>query len=157
MLDALEFILKIAMILTSIFMIGLVLIQRGKGGGLAGAFGATGGSSAFGTKSGDVFTRITITTGGIWILMSIMLVIVSNSNRSTGGSAFGNAAASKPASSTESRSRSVVPRSGEATESGVSEPVSGSAPTGITQPSVPTPIGGGQAPERPVDSSSPKN
>lgn len=155
MLDALEFILKIAIILTSLFMIGLVLIQRGKGGGLAGAFGATGGSSAFGTKSGDVFTRITITTGGIWILMSILLVIVSNSNRSTGGSAFGNAATAKPASSTESRSRTVVPRSGEATEAsaGAGETA---PPAGVSLPTAPAPLGGGQAPERPVEPAAPK-
>jgi preprotein translocase subunit SecG len=36
-------------ILTSLFLIFLILIQRGKGGGLAGAFGGVGGSSAFGT------------------------------------------------------------------------------------------------------------
>ena len=48
--------------LTSLFLIFLILIQRGKGGGLAGAFGGVGGSSAFGTKAGDVFTRITIYT-----------------------------------------------------------------------------------------------
>ncbi len=45
---------------TSILLIFIVLLQRGRGGGLAGAFGAAGGQSAFGTKAGDVFTRITI-------------------------------------------------------------------------------------------------
>ena len=39
----------------SLFLIALVLIQRGRGGGLAGAFGGAGGQSAFGTKAGDVF------------------------------------------------------------------------------------------------------
>ena len=43
-----------------LFLILLVLIQRGRGGGLAGAFGGMGGQSAFGTKAGDLFTRITI-------------------------------------------------------------------------------------------------
>ena len=47
-------------VLTCLFLICLILIQRGKGGGLAGAFGGVGGSSAFGTKSGDVFTRVTM-------------------------------------------------------------------------------------------------
>ena len=49
-------------ILVSLFLICLILIQRGKGGGLAGAFGGVGGSSAFGTKAGDTFTRITVVT-----------------------------------------------------------------------------------------------
>src|SRR3954463_10974166 len=59
-------------------MICLVLIQRGKGGGLAGAFGGMGGSSAFGTKAGDVFTPVTMGTALIWILMSMDLVVMYN-------------------------------------------------------------------------------
>ena len=47
-------------VLISLFLICLILIQRGKGGGLAGAFGGVGGSSAFGTKAGDIFTKITV-------------------------------------------------------------------------------------------------
>lgn len=52
-----------------IFLIGLILLQRGRGGGLAGAFGGMGGQSAFGTKAGDVFTRITIGVAAAWILL----------------------------------------------------------------------------------------
>ena len=44
---------SLLIVLISLFLICLVLIQRGKGGGLAGAFGGMGGSSAFGTKAGD--------------------------------------------------------------------------------------------------------
>ena len=36
------------------------MLQRGKGGGLAGALGGMGGQSAFGTKAGDLFTKITV-------------------------------------------------------------------------------------------------
>ena len=52
-----------------LFLIGLILLQRGRGGGLAGAFGGLGGQSAFGTKAGDVFTRITIGIAAAWILL----------------------------------------------------------------------------------------
>jgi preprotein translocase subunit SecG len=62
----------------SLFLICLVLIQRGKGGGLAGAFGGAGGSSAFGTKAGDVFTRVTMFTALIWIALNMFLVVLSN-------------------------------------------------------------------------------
>lgn len=55
----------------AIFIILLVLVQRGKGGGLAGALGGPGGSSAFGAKAGDTFTRITIYTIVIWISMCL--------------------------------------------------------------------------------------
>ena len=70
--------LTILLILTSIFMILLILIQRGKGGGLAGAFGGMGGSSAFGTRAGDVFTKITIFTAILWFLLNMVLVYSMN-------------------------------------------------------------------------------
>jgi len=56
---------------TAIFLILLVLVQRGRGGGLAGALGGMGGSSAFGAKAGDVFTKITIGAATFWILLCI--------------------------------------------------------------------------------------
>jgi len=54
----------------SLFIILLVLIQRGRGGGLAGAFGGMGGQSAFGTRAGDTFTRVTIVVAVIWVLLA---------------------------------------------------------------------------------------
>jgi preprotein translocase subunit SecG len=71
-------ILNLIVILLSLFMIGLVLIQRGKGGGLAGAFGGAGGSSPFGSKAGDAFTRITIWVAAIWIVIIMLQVKVAN-------------------------------------------------------------------------------
>jgi preprotein translocase subunit SecG len=58
----------------AVFLILLVLVQRGRGGGLAGALGGMGGSSAFGAKAGDIFTRITIVVVAIWITISILAV-----------------------------------------------------------------------------------
>ena len=67
-------VMNIVLILSSVFLILLVLIQRGKGGGLAGAFGGAGGSSAFGSRAGDTFTRITIYAAAFWVLF-IMITI----------------------------------------------------------------------------------
>ncbi len=67
-----EYFLMTIMGLMACFLIILVLIQRGRGGGLAGALGGAGGTSAFGTKAGDMFTRITIVTAAIWILLCII-------------------------------------------------------------------------------------
>ena len=67
-------VMTFVLLLASVFLILLVLIQRGKGGGLAGAFGGAGGSSAFGTRAGDTFTRITIYTAAIWILLIMFLI-----------------------------------------------------------------------------------
>ncbi len=67
-------VMNIVLTLSSVFLILLVLIQRGKGGGLAGAFGGAGGSSAFGSRAGDTFTRITIYAAAFWVLF-IMITI----------------------------------------------------------------------------------
>jgi preprotein translocase subunit SecG len=67
-------VLAIALLLLGLFLILLVLIQRGKGGGLAGAFGGAGGSSAFGSRAGDTFTRITIYVAAGWILLIMILI-----------------------------------------------------------------------------------
>ncbi len=56
----------------AIFLILLVLVQRGRGGGLAGALGGMGGSSAFGAKAGDVFTKITAISACLWIILCIV-------------------------------------------------------------------------------------
>ena len=61
-------------LLTGAFMILLVLIQRGKGGGLAGAFGGAGGSSPFGSRAGDAFTRFTLIVAAVWALAIIVEV-----------------------------------------------------------------------------------
>lgn len=55
------------MSLLSIFLILLVLVQRGRGGGLTGALGGPGGQSAFGSKAGDMFTKITSVAALLWI------------------------------------------------------------------------------------------
>jgi preprotein translocase subunit SecG len=66
--------LNIVLLLIGLFLILLVLIQKGKGGGLAGAFGGSGGSSAFGSRAGDTFTRVTIYVAAVWILLIMILI-----------------------------------------------------------------------------------
>ena len=69
--------LNLIIILLGLLLILTILIQRGKGGGLIGAFGGAGGSSPFGSKAGDTFTRITITMAGIWVLLIMIHVKVA--------------------------------------------------------------------------------
>ena len=68
------FLMGFVMSVTAIFLILVVLVQRGRGGGLSGAFGGLGGQSAFGAKAGDVFTRITIGVAAFWIFLCILSV-----------------------------------------------------------------------------------
>jgi preprotein translocase subunit SecG len=63
---------SIILLLIGLLLIFVILLQRGRGGGLAGAFGGAGGQSAFGTKAGDVFTRITIGIAIAWVTMAVL-------------------------------------------------------------------------------------
>ncbi|MBM3980568.1 MAG: preprotein translocase subunit SecG [Planctomycetes bacterium] len=61
----------------------IVLIQRGKGGGLAGAFGGAGGSSPFGSRSADQFVRVTLWLAGVWVLVIMIHVKIVKHDVST--------------------------------------------------------------------------
>jgi preprotein translocase subunit SecG len=60
------------LIIVCILLILVVLLQKGRGGGLAGAFGGAGGHSAFGAKTGDVFTWITVGLTFMFILIAVI-------------------------------------------------------------------------------------
>jgi len=66
----LAYISMTVLMITGIFLMIIILLQRGRGGGLAGAFGGLGGQSAFGTKAGDVFTKITVGLAVFWVVLA---------------------------------------------------------------------------------------
>ena len=92
MLSLVRFLLGLGLVLTSLFLIFLVLIQRGRGGGLAGAFGGAGGQSAFGTKAGDVFTKITVGVAAFWIVLCVLSVNILGRQQSLLSGNLGSAA-----------------------------------------------------------------
>jgi preprotein translocase subunit SecG len=69
------YLLMFLLIVLAMFLIVLILIQRGKGGGLAGALGGMGGQSAFGTKAGDLFMWITVGTVGVWLVLCVVTAL----------------------------------------------------------------------------------
>lgn len=135
--------LNVLVVVVSIFLVCLVLIQRGKGGGLAGAFGGTGGSSAFGTKAGDVFTRITIVAASIWFGLLMILVIISNQRAVQFEDAPGASATTSATSSKTGAKSSTEP--GVGTSELVPPPPGGAVP--VTKPA--------EIPPAPVSSSGP--
>ncbi len=153
----LNVLLPILLFLSSVFLILLVLIQRGRGGGLAGAFGGLGGQSAFGTKAGDLFTRITIGVAAFWIILcaaSVKLLNDSGTNilsqdlggaaksateelgtAPTGGAADAATKEAAPASEEKSAKTPAEPDSTPATDT----PAAKSAPAETSAPAADTP------------------
>lgn len=64
-----DYFLGFVSMIVSVLLIGVILLQRGRGGGLIGSLSGLGGQSAFGTKAGDVFTRITIVIAFVWVIV----------------------------------------------------------------------------------------
>lgn len=65
-------VLKATLILSCIVLIGCVLLQAGKGGGLA-AIGGLADESAMGTQSGGILAKITYLLGAIFIISTLLL------------------------------------------------------------------------------------
>lgn len=57
----------------SLALIGLILLQKSKDGGLGLAFGSGGGDSLFGARAGNVLTKATIWIGGIFLGNTLIL------------------------------------------------------------------------------------
>jgi preprotein translocase subunit SecG len=72
------YILLTLFVVLSLFLILLVLIQKGRGGGLSAAFGGVGGNTAFGAKTGDVLTWATSVIFGVFIVLGISLNLLAN-------------------------------------------------------------------------------
>jgi preprotein translocase subunit SecG len=152
--DFLIGILNVLIVLGSLFLVCIILIQRGKGGGLAGAFGGVGGSSAFGTKAGDVFTRITIGVAIGWILTAMLLVVLTNRSAGSASTGWGNeqTSASK-ALSPSSKSRTKAPAAG-ASELPLTPP-SPATDTGAGAPPIPSPVDIPAIPDQPTKTGAP--
>lgn len=74
-LATISFIMKFAgvlWILVSVILILIVLIQKGRGGGLSAAFGGGAGGGLLGSKTGDFLTWVTIGLVAVWLLLSIV-------------------------------------------------------------------------------------
>lgn len=65
-------VIPVVFVFVCALLIMVILLQKGRGGGLAGAFGGSGGYSAFGAKTGDYFTWITVALAGLFVLVACL-------------------------------------------------------------------------------------
>ena len=57
-------------VLIGLFLIFIIMLQRGKGGGLVGALGGMGGASAFGPKADIQVLKLTIGLAVGWVVVA---------------------------------------------------------------------------------------
>ncbi len=60
-------------VLGSVVLVLVVLVQKGKGGGLSGAFAGGMASGILGSKTGDVLTWITISVASLFVVLALVL------------------------------------------------------------------------------------
>ena len=80
-LDFSFWLLFVLFMIVCLFLILLVLIQKGRGGGLSSAFGGSGGNTAFGSKTGDVLTWATSIVFGVFMLLAVGLNLLANARQ----------------------------------------------------------------------------
>lgn len=66
-------VIAVFFVIVCIALILIVLIQKGRGGGLSGAFGGLGAGGLFGTKTGDFLTWVTIAITALFLSLAIIM------------------------------------------------------------------------------------
>lgn len=82
-MDVLAGVLLVLFIIVSILLVLLVLVQDEEGDSLGGIF-AGGSSSAFGSRSGTVLTRITSVLGALFLVLSFGLALTNRTSDAIG-------------------------------------------------------------------------
>jgi preprotein translocase subunit SecG len=87
-----------AQMLSAIAMIGLILIQHGKGADMGAAFGSGGSGSLFGASgSANFLSRSTAVLAGIFFACTLALAFFGSARPSGSGSVLERAGAAAPA------------------------------------------------------------
>jgi preprotein translocase subunit SecG len=67
-------VIAVIFVLCAVVLVLIVLIQKGKGGGLSGAFGGGLASGILGSKTGDFLTWVTVSLAGLFLLLAGIMV-----------------------------------------------------------------------------------
>jgi preprotein translocase subunit SecG len=60
-------------VICSVVLVLIILIQKGRGGGLSAAFGGAMASGILGSKTGDFLTWVTIVTVGVFLSLAVVM------------------------------------------------------------------------------------
>jgi preprotein translocase subunit SecG len=85
---------SITLVSVALLLIGLILLQKNRGSGLSGAFGGVGGHTAFGTKTGDFLTWVTV---GLAVLFLVLVILLNFAFEPTSIAGAAGAGSSPPA------------------------------------------------------------
>ena len=73
---AVGFVMKVVaalFIISAVTLVLIILVQKGRGGGLSGAFGGGMASGILGTKTGDFLTWVTIVLVGLFLILAVVM------------------------------------------------------------------------------------
>jgi len=71
-------------IVSALLLIGIILLQKTKDEGLGLAFGAGVGETLFGSRAGNVLTKITVTLAGIFLLNTLAIGYIAAGRAGSG-------------------------------------------------------------------------
>ena len=120
--------------LTALGMIGLILVQHGKGADMGAAFGSGGSGSLFGASgSANFLSRTTGILAAVFFVCTLLLAYFGNAQPRTGTSVLEGAAVTAPAPMPAASGAAQIP--------GTSAPASAVAAV----PAAPAPVASGAA------------
>ena len=88
----LKSVLLIVEVLSAFLLVVVILAQKSKDQGLGMAFGSGMGESLFGSRAGNVLTRMTITLAAVFMLTTIVLGVLFAKGKGGSGSVMDRAA-----------------------------------------------------------------
>ncbi len=96
--------------LSAVGMIGLILVQHGKGADMGAAFGSGGSGSLFGaTGSANFMSRTTAVLATVFFVSTLALAYFGNLRPTSSGSVLDSAAVSIPAAGSSAPAVPVAP------------------------------------------------
>jgi preprotein translocase subunit SecG len=101
----------VVQMLSALAMIGLILIQHGKGADMGAAFGSGGSGSLFGATGGANFlSRTTAVLAGLFFVCTLMLAYFSNVRpQAPSGSVLENVGVTVPVAPADSSTAAQIP------------------------------------------------